>query len=196
MSRFLSVKYILSTMTTAWLFRSFILNNIESLIENVLGLTSLLLVAYIYKKHGSRSAILWDKGGKMLLYLRPWHIEVYSARIFSSIPIGIDLSHSSAKVLEAMALHAKDWGNFELRFVVVRPMSSSSTTVGMMVIGRSSRLKGTGRALELLVKHVEIASYVLEGAMRAAYPHTPITKATLNQMMLMINGGVEIGVTC
>ncbi len=196
MSRTFSAKYLLGFIASALLLRSLILSSIMGLIESSLGLTGLFLVAYIYRKHGGRSVIFWDKGGKMLVNLRPWHIEVYSARIFSSIPIGIDLSHSSAKVLEAMSLHAKDWAKFELRFVVVRPMSSSSTTVGMMVIGRTSRIFGVGRFLDSLVKKIEIVSYVLEGAMRAAYPHTPITKATLDQMMLMVNGGVEIEVKC
>lgn len=196
MSRVLSVKYLLGLMASAWISRFLILNNAVGLIESILGLTSLMLVAYIYKRHGGRSAVLWDKGGKMLMYLRPWHIEVYSARLFSSIPIGIDLSHSSVRVLEAMGLHAKDWAKFELRFVIVRPMSSSNTIVGMLVIGRGIRTLRTRRHLESLVKRVEIASYVLEGAMRAAYPHTPITKATLRQMILMINGGVDIEAKC
>ena len=165
-------------------------------IECSVGLGILVLLSIIYSRNRSDLQLLWDQEIGMLLSIKPWQIEVYCVRLFGSVPIGIDLKHSSARVLEAMAMHFKESSRMELRFVVTRPMSSSKTLVGMMIIARVPRILPGRRMITRVVKKVEVASFVLEGAMRSAYPHTPIIKSGLKETVLMINGGVDIDVEC
>ena len=46
--------------------------------------------------------VFWDKERGITSILRFWTVEVSSARLLSSVPIGIDLSHSGKKVLQSM----------------------------------------------------------------------------------------------
>jgi hypothetical protein len=116
--------------------------------------------------------------------------------MIASVPIGIDLKHAAARVLSAMSTRFEEEEGGELRFFVARPLGNSPTRVGMMVARRWSRIVHSKSRIRRFAEKVAEDAQVLEGAMRAAYPHTPVVRGGLKDALVVLNGGVEVNVEC
>ena len=66
------------------------------------GLSIYTLVLFLDSKSSYDPNVLWDEERGFIATIRPWSVEICAARIFGSVPLGIDLSHSAKKVLQAM----------------------------------------------------------------------------------------------
>ncbi|MFX1260649.1 MAG: hypothetical protein ACFFAZ_01045 [Promethearchaeota archaeon] len=142
-------------------------------------------------RNNQQPLIVWDDQRGVLAILRPFTLEVLAGRLMTSVPIGLDLSHSASKVLRA--LHARYDGkkNGEVRFFLCRPAGDGITRAGMLVARRGIRfLDGIKRASSIADEIVTDAA-VLESSMRAAYPHMPIDLAGLDDLLMVTSGGVE-----
>ncbi|MHA2379618.1 MAG: hypothetical protein ACXADS_10085 [Candidatus Thorarchaeota archaeon] len=176
---------------TAWVLR--IMIDPTTLIESSIGLGLVLgaLVAYLLIR--SPKTVLWDEGQGIMAILRPWTVEVQAACMLTSVPLGIDLSHSANRVLKAMAERFKKESQCEVRFFVSRPLGNSSTIVGMQVVRRSLRWMNGARMIKKLSEKVFDDVTTLESAMRSSYPHTPVQRAGLNAVQMINSGGILSG---
>ena len=107
------------------------------------------------------------------------------------IPLGIDLSHSAKKVLQAMHTRFENKKGGTLVFFINRPIGNETTRVGMLVRRSSLRLPNTQAKLEQLSKLMLADIMILESAMRAAYPHLPVEKAEKQDILMVNTGGLE-----
>jgi hypothetical protein len=136
--------------------------------------------------------VFWNEEKGVLLVVRAWHVEAQSARLLRSVPLGIDLSYSGKKVLQAMSEQlAKERGS-RLDFVVHRPVDDNLTCAGFVT--SRSRFTGfsTRKRIEELCDAVFQDAAVLESAMQASYPHTPINRAGLEDLRMILTGGTAI----
>jgi hypothetical protein len=118
-------------------------------------------------------------------------VEASIALLFSRIPIGIDISKSAGNVLASMSTRfAETIIPSELRFFVCRPLSNQMTIAGFMVTRKFLRLRGTSVSEKLRKTLVEDRD-ILEGIMRAMYHHIPVEAANLDQMTMILSGGVR-----
>jgi hypothetical protein len=78
-----------------------------------------------------------------------------------------------------------------LRFFVCRPLGQGPTRVGILIIRTRFRLGSSERRSRDLSEKVLQDVAILESAMKAAYPHMPIEKAALGDVMMVIRGGVQ-----
>jgi hypothetical protein len=135
--------------------------------------------------------VLWDDARGIMATVRPWQVEVCAARLLGSVPLGIDLSHSARKVLQAMHSRFLNEEGGTLVFFISRPMGNGTTKVGLLVRRSALRLPSLVPKLDQLVKPLMADVMILEGAMRAAYPHLPVEKAEKHDILLVNKGGVE-----
>lgn len=181
---------------TAWALRISLFSQPERVVESILGMFSLIVLLYIYLKRGAFHSFVWENDRKLVGILRPWNVEVYGACLFSSVPLGIDLSHSAKRVLEVMSQRFHDVPGGYIMFFVVRPLGNAATITGMMVKRKASRIRGATHAIESIADKVQEDTLVLESALRSVYPHTPISRAGLNDTLLVLKGGVATNVEC
>lgn len=135
--------------------------------------------------------VFWDKDRNLVTILRPWTVEVCSARILSSVPIGIDLSHSGKKVLQAMHTRFKNKTGGEIVFFIIRPKGNASTKIGFLVRRRGLRLWNGIQVADRLVKQLVADTLILESSMRSAYPHLPVKIASFEDVLKTTAGGIE-----
>jgi hypothetical protein len=76
-------------------------------------------------------------------------------------------------------------------FFVYRPVSRDSTRVGM-ICSRKSWLAGGKNQVENLRSLVHEDATILESAMRASYPHTPVVRAELGELRMIASGGTAV----
>ena len=135
--------------------------------------------------------IVWDEQRGVLAILWSFTLEVIAGRLMTSVPIGLDLSHSASKVLRA--LHARYDGkkNGEVRFFLCRPAGDGITRAGMLVARRGIRFLDGIKKASSIADEVVTDATVLESSMRAAYPHMPIDLAGLDDLLMVTSGGVE-----
>ncbi len=157
----------------------------------LVGLPVLLVLILVHRHDRDRHQLLWDDEAHVLAALRAWTVEVSTCRLLGTVPLGIDLTHSAERVLEAMHVHYSSAGAGELRFFVVRPHGEGPTRVGFCVHRKGLRLRDGVRAAESLKERVLVDAGVLESAMRAAYPHVPVREPSLEDMLLISTGGVR-----
>ncbi len=182
--------YVLGSLVLAFVFRYLIISqDIVSTLE-VAGILAIVIVLAIYSgRLSGRPELLWNDALGVMTVLRPWRVEVSAARLITSVPIGIDLEHSAVQVLRAMYSRALG-KNVAIKFFVFRPLGNGPTRIGMMVTHYALRLtNGVARASKLAKKVIEDAS-VLESAMRASYPHVPIVRAGVEEILSVYSGGV------
>lgn len=136
-------------------------------------------------------AVFWDAQRGISAISRFWTIEVYSARLLTSVPIGIDLSHSGKKVLQSMYTRFINEPGGEIVFFINRPLENQSTKIGFLVRRRSLRLWSVFKNIEKLSKKITTDCAILERAMRAAYPHLPVEPASFQDIVKTTTGGLE-----
>ena len=135
--------------------------------------------------------IMWDEQRCILAILRSFTLEVLAGRLMTSIPIGIDLSHSASKILTALHTHYEGKKKGEVRFFLCRPAGEGVTRAGMLVARRSLRFLDGVRKASAIAEDLVTDAMVLESSMRAAYPHMPIERALLDDLLMVTSGGVE-----
>jgi len=103
--------------------------------------------------------------------------------------MGIDLKHAAKYLLRALHNTVAVHDNSSLRFFVVRPLGEGPGRVGFMITRRAVRLANGVNTATRLSKQVRRDITVLESAIRAAYPHTPIDVAEREDLLLVYSGG-------
>lgn len=135
--------------------------------------------------------VFWDKERSLAAILRPWTVEVSSARLLSSVPIGIDLSRSGKKVLQSMYTRFSDKPGGTMVFFITRPIGNHSTKIGFLVRRRGLRLWNGLQMVDRLAKKLAADTLILERSMRAAYPHLPVEVASFEDILKVTTGGLE-----
>ena len=135
--------------------------------------------------------VFWDKERSLAAILRPWTVEVSSARLLTSVPIGIDLSYSGERVLQSMYTRFLDKAGGTLVFFITRPMVNQSTKIGFLVRRRGLRLWNGMQMVDRLAKKLAVDILILERSMRAAYPHLPVEIARFEDILKVTTGGLE-----
>jgi len=189
------LRWVILTSVAAGAVASLLLGGSGSEALVVVLTVLLALVTGLLWSGESEPLVLWDGDLGVLALIRRWSVEVQSGRLLTSVPLGIDLSRSAVRVLRAVHPRLIDGPDASLRFFVIRPLSESSTIVGFVVVRRALRLfNGVGRVTSL---YEEVASdaAVLESALHGAYPHTPVRRAELPDLLSVASGGVHQVVT-
>jgi hypothetical protein len=135
--------------------------------------------------------VFWDKDRNLVSILRAWTVEVCSARLLSSVPIGIDLSYSGKKVLQSMHTRFKNKTGGTLVFFIIRPKGNASTKIGFLVRRRGLRLWNGFQMVDRLSKQLVADTLILESSMRSAYPHLPVEVASFEDVLKTTAGGIE-----
>ena len=135
--------------------------------------------------------VFWDKDRNLISILRRWTVEVCSARLLSSVPIGIDLSHSGTKVLQSMHSRFTSKAGGTIVFFIVRSKGNESTKIGFLVRRKRLRLWNGFQMIDRLTKDLVADTTILESSMRAAYPHLPVEVASFDDMLKTTTGGLE-----
>ncbi|MBD3406878.1 MAG: hypothetical protein GF411_12245 [Candidatus Lokiarchaeota archaeon] len=138
----------------------------------------------------SNPQVLWNKTYKCLAINRKFSVSVFAGCTLDSVPLGIDLSHSAKKVLRALSTRLNDDSEFEVSFFVTRPNNSSSTRVGLFVSRKTMRLLDGVSRSDSLLEQINQDVMTLQSALKTAYPHTPISRASAEDLILATNGGV------
>ena len=159
--------------------------------SGVLIYVGVLILEY---RSGYTPNVLWDDQQGFVSIIRPWRVELCAARLLGSVPLGIDLSHSANKVLQAMYTRFENEEGGTLVFFINRPVGNESTKVGMLVRRSSLRLPNTKSKLEKLSKLMLADIMILESSMRAAYPHLPVERAERQDILIVNTGGLETSV--
>lgn len=186
----------LSVITTTLLLKIWITpNDLTGLA--LIGTGLLVYVAVLYLDYWSSydPNVLWDEQRGFVAIVRPWRVELCAARLLGSVPLGIDLSHSASKVLQAMHTRFQNENGGTLVFFITRPIGNELTKVGMLVRRNALRLPNTRLRLEQLSKLMMADIMILESAMRAAYPHLPVERAEKQDILIVNTGGLQTNVS-
>ncbi len=167
----------------------------ETLALRIIALATIAVVgmcSYVLLFRKSTPQIFWDEEMGILLLFGVWNVEARAARLLRSVPIGIDVSYSAKKVMQAMSERLPKSGNCRLDFVVHRPVGNSSTRAGFIV----ARSKFIGllskKRVNDLCDSVFQDATVLESAMRSSYPHTPVERGELEDVRMIMTGGTSV----
>ncbi|MFX1370039.1 MAG: hypothetical protein ACFFAY_15710 [Promethearchaeota archaeon] len=183
---------VILALVGAWILRILMTTSmLLDLAVSILGLTFVVLGVYLHRNAAKTPQLFWDESSSTLGVIRGWTVEAVSARLMGSVPIGIDLSHSARKVLQAVYARYLDGPSAELSFFVCRPLGSSPTRVGMIVKRKTLRFWNGVSRIDLLKDQVVNDAAILESAMRAAYPHLPVTKAGRDEVLMVLAGGID-----
>jgi hypothetical protein len=155
------------------------------------GLAITAAIMVILRRTNRKPTVLWNDPDGILMLVRSWRVEACAARLMASVPLGIDLTRSAWKVLQSMHLAVSDSSGGSLRFFVCRPLGQGPSRVGIIVARTRFRLGSSARRSIALSDRVLQDVRILEGAMKAAYPHMPIEKAGLPDIMMVVQGGVQ-----
>lgn len=187
-----SIKWVVpGTVGAAWSFRMALDQSAQVMFESIVGLALLTAAIAIYIRGREKRYLLWNSSTGILASVTPLTVEVCAARLMTSVPLGIDLSHSAERVLETMTIRfTKDKGT-ELRFFVCRPLGRGVTRVGMLVVRQGPKTRRVKSIVENLSEKVVEDVMTLESALRAAYPHMPVARAELDDITLVNSGGTS-----
>jgi len=177
---------MLAALLGVWLFWGTTLGILLSLTSVV----ATLLLALSWKTN-QIPFVLWDEQRGVLAILWSFSLEVLAGRLMTSIPIGLDLSHSATKVLRALHTRFEGKKKGEVRFFLCRPAGNGVTRAGILVARRSLRILDGVKKAAAISEDLVTDAMVLESSMRAAYPHMPIERAGLEDLLLVTSGGVE-----
>ncbi len=159
------------------------------------GLLIYIVILFLEYRSDYNPNVLWDEQRGFVAIIRPWNVELCAARLLGSVPLGIDLSHSAKKVLQAMHTRFENEKGGTLVFFINRPIGNASTKVGMLVRRSALRLPNTRSKLEQLSKLMLADIMILESSMRAAYPHLPVEQAEKQDILMVNTGGLEADVS-
>lgn len=152
---------------------------------------TILISLIIIQTNNHNSKVYWDEKRGLAAIFRPWTVEVSSAKLLASVPIGIDLSHSGKKVLQSMYSRFSNEIGGTLVFFITRPMGNQSTKIGFLVRRRGLRLWNGFKTIDSLAKKLVTDTMILERSMRAAYPHLPVEEAGFEAILKATTGGLE-----
>ena len=127
-------------LSTAWGLSLSLQQSMEGIAVSLLGIATLLLLLYVYRKSDTSIKEYWDSSRSSVAIIRRWYVEVCSLRLIQSVPLGIDLSHSASKVLMAMKTRYLEEAGGAVEFVLCRPLGPTRTRVGFMVSRKGYRL--------------------------------------------------------
>ena len=175
----------------AWSLRMALDQSYQVVLESTVGLFLLMVALVVYMKGCEKNLLLWNNDTGILATVKPLTVEVCAARLMTSVPLGIDLSHSAGRVFEAMTIRFNEEKEGELRFFVCRPLGRGVTRVGMMVVRQAPNMRRLASVVEKLSEKVLEDVIILESALRAAYAHMPIARAELDDITLVNSGGVD-----
>ncbi len=184
--------FLVAALSAAWGLSFSTQKSMEQLVLSIVGMATTLLFLAVYKNSAEIPKVLWQADRGILGVIRKWSVEASALRLIRSVPLGIDLSHSANKVLSAMSIRYQDEPGGFLEFVVHRPLGNSGTKIGFIVSRKGIRLPNGLNRLEILSEKLLEDAFVLEAAMRAAYPHTPIDSAEVEEIEIIRRGGVEL----
>jgi len=158
-----------------------------------IGFGLFCLIAILLRSYFSlpEADIYWNEKQRTLAIVRSWEVEVTSARLLLSVPIGIDLSHSGKKVLRSMYTRYLNEPGGEVVFFITRPLGNEPSKIGFLVRRRGLRLWNQFRSIEKLSKNLTTDTILLERSMRAAYPHLPVGMAGFQDICRVTTGGLE-----
>ena len=182
---------LLAALELAWTLMLLVSNVQELRLIAISGILVVSAIVVVLVKYRVPIRVFWDESTGTMLVFRSWSIEALSARLLSSVPLGIDVSHSATRVLRAMDEHYKKGKNASTGFFVYRPVSRHSTKVGM-VCSRKSWITGGKKQAEQLCSQVHEDATIMESAMRASYPHTPVLRAELEDLRMIVSGGTAV----
>jgi len=177
----------------AWVMRVLMKPASNIILESSIGIALASVVVALFVFWRRPLTVFWDETTGTMAILRTWTVEVQAGCLLSSVPLGIDVSHSARRVLKAMSERFKKESQCEVRFFVCRPLGDSSTLAGIQVVRRSLRLFSGVHMIQRLAEKVFDDVITLESAMRSSYPHTPVERAGLYEMQLVNTGGVVSG---
>jgi len=182
----------LAILLTTFLFKFYFApNDYLGLATFGIGLAGLIfLIVWSYTSLPDAD-VYWNKQSGIIAIFRFWSVEITSARILASVPIGIDLSHSGRKVLQSMYTRFLNESGAELIFFINRPLGNESTKIGYLIRRRAFRLWNGFKTIERLSKKLSTDIAILERSMRAAYPHLPVEVANLQDIVKVTTGGLE-----
>ena len=187
---------ILSVFTTTLLLKIWISpNDLLGILMIGTGLLMYALVLFLEYRSNYVPNVLWDEQRGFVTIIRPWRVELCAARLLGSVPLGIDLSHSARKVLQAMHTRFENEEGGTLVFFINRPIENESTKVGMLVRRNAVRLPNIRSKLEQLSKLLLADVMILESSMRAAYPHLPVERAEKQDILMVNTGGMVTSVS-
>lgn len=155
------------------------------------GLTIFVYTLILDIRDVERPIVIWDETRGIAASIHKWRVEVCAARLLGSVPLGIDLSHSARKVLQAMHSRFQNEEGGTLVFFISRPIGDGRTKVGMLVRRSALRFPDTVSKVDNLTKLLQADAMILESAMRAAYPHLPVERAEKQDILTVKTGGIE-----
>ncbi|MHA1770722.1 MAG: hypothetical protein ACTSYL_08780 [Candidatus Thorarchaeota archaeon] len=183
--------YIVGALVIAFVARYIIISqDIISTVAVTAAVSIVIILALSSRTLAGQPEILWNEPMGVMVILRPWIVEVSAARLITSVPLGIDLEHSAVKTLRALHRITREAQNASVKFFVLRPHGDGTTRIGMMVTRRGIRFHNGVAKANVLAKSVSEYAAVLEGALRAAYPHVPVVRAGLAELLGVYSGGV------
>jgi hypothetical protein len=179
--------FIITLLLKVWISMNDILGNA------LIGAGLMIFVYTLILEMSAVQAIrvLWDDERGIVATLRTWSVEVCAARLLGSVPLGIDLSHSARRVLQAMHSRFQNEEGGTLIFFITRPVGDGMTKVGMLVRRSAFRLPNTVAKVDNLAKLILADVMILESAMRAAYPHLPVERAEKRDILMVNTGGID-----
>ncbi|MBD3160465.1 MAG: hypothetical protein GF309_16915 [Candidatus Lokiarchaeota archaeon] len=190
MSRFSSLAWLLcAAVLAAWSLRLIFTPSLLVTIESLMGIIVILVVIALVRTRLDPAQVYVDRNKEIVARVGLFRVELFAARLLAHVPLGIDLSHSATTVLAAMSERYERSSGGKLSFFVWRPLTNDSTSIGMMVSRESWSIPGLLRMKKLTEEILEDA-FVLEGAMRAAYPHLRVAEAPVGLTKSILRGGL------
>ncbi len=184
-----TVYYLLGAIVTGTLVRLILLD--QSIVSAAMVAVAAVLstaVALLIRSDYS-PVVLWNPRLKTMAVIRRWSVEVSAGCLFSSVPMGIDLSRSAKFLLRTLHGLFGRGENSSLRFFVVRPLGDEPTRVGLMLTRRMLCLGNVTSKVASLAETVSRELTSLESAVRSVYPHTPVDIADRDDLIHVYSGG-------
>ncbi len=189
----IEVKWMIpAALGVAWSFKLGLSSTISEQLIGLSGIGSLLILMVLYQTTRRNFSLHWDEKTGVLAIVRTWSVEMYTTRLIASVPQGIDLQHSASRVLASMHARYEEDGKGILEFHVCRPLRNGPSLVGFTVCRKQIRTQPLKRQMESLCQQVQEDGMILESAMHASYPHTPIERAKLEHNLMIRSGGTDV----
>lgn len=183
---------ILAALAAAWSLKLSLSKVVSDQIVGIGGILSLLVLIALYQVTRRNFSLHWDKQTGILAIIRAWSVEMYTTRLIASVPQGIDLQHSASRVLASMQARYEEEPKGVLEFHVCRPLRDGPSLIGFTACRKQIRNSSLKRQMETLNELVNEDGMILESAMHASYPHTPIERAELEHNLMIRTGGTDV----
>lgn len=189
----IEIKWLVpAALGSAWSLKLGLSETLSDQILGIAGILSLLVFIALYQTTRSSFSPYWNEQTGVLAIVRAWSVEMYTTRLIASVPQGIDLQHSAGRVLSSMQARYEDVGKGILEFHVCRPLQRGPSLVAFTACRKQYRRISLKRQMEALNELVNEDGMILESAMHASYPHTPIENAELGHNLMIRSGGTDV----